>query len=90
MNKFYTPNVSSENVKDVMDDFKTYLNVQEKAAPELCQTPLYEEIGMTEELFYAGIEAARTFIKSYMDYWKKEVCLTCDDEILRDGADIKA
>lgn len=29
-----------------------------------------------------GIAAAKAFSKLYEDFWKKEVCITCDDEIL--------
>lgn len=78
----YTPSISTENVKEVMNDFRRYLKVNEAAAAELCGTPLFKEIGITEELFLDGIAAARAFSKLYEDFWKKEVCITCDDEIL--------
>ena len=78
----YPPSISTENVKEVMDDFRRYLKVNEAAAAKLCRTPLFKEIGITEELFLDGIAAAKAFSKLYEDFWKKEVCITCDDEIL--------
>lgn len=78
----YTPSINTENVKEVMDDFRRYLKVNEAAAAELCESPLFKEIGLTEESFLVGIAAAKVFSKLYEDFWKKEVCITCDDEIL--------